>query len=353
MGIRFALLALVLAVGIVPRPAGAAQLPVRVVAVVDDVRDPVVRPAYEVEYAVEVINPTTEALTGVTVTAATPAGTFFGEASTSVGEIAAPPQGQKGPMVVAVGTLAPGAAARIRFELGLDPDVPARLSFAATVATDSTAPAALAETTFFADRGNPVLRWEGIVPFGPDATHVPRELRVERAEDDPVVPVLFPLDGGLADVEYRVYRSDAADVDVVEGNLVATLPGTQHNTGPLPGPGFYTVTAVRGGVESAPAPTVSYGMSEPFVERITVKSGVLKATGSNFDAGVEVTVDGLTFTKAASVKRESTQVRQSGRLSNGQSLTRYLREHVTVLVAFRNENGGVTAVRYGRLIPPV
>ena len=114
--------------------------------------------------------------------------------------------------------------------------------------------------------------------------------------------------------------------------------------------GADAVTAVFDGVETPPAYVVSVGQGEPVVEKVTVKDGVLKARGSNFDPTVEVTVDGLRFVQPATVKREGTRVSQSGRLENGQSLAKFLKQHRnTALVAFRNANGAATATIYGPL----
>jgi hypothetical protein len=342
-------LALAAAVGIAPRPA-AAQLPIRLIAVADDVVDPVIRPAFEVEYAVEVLNPSTSPIDDVTITAETPAGTYFGEATASVGTIAAPPQGQPGTMVVTVGTLQPGGAARVRFELGLEEGSGSQFFFSATVTSGDTEPRVLDETTFLVERGDPILRWSGIFPFGPDPTNTPKALRVERPVEPTFRQTLFPLMGGLDGTEYRIYRSATPEVEIVEANLVATLPGTQLNSGKLAEPGFYVVTAVFGGVESAPSNPVSLGMGEPTIESVRIKGSVIKALGSGFDAGVEVTVDGLTFTAPAKVKRGGTRVTQAGRLSNGQSLAKYLKVRPQVLVAFRNENGSIANWLYSTIL---
>ena len=339
-GFVFAL-ALAAAVGVSPHPAGA-QLPLRIVSAADDVVDPVVRPAYEVEYVVEVANPSTTPLEGVTITAETPDGTYFGEANATIGTITAPPQGEAGTMVVAVGTLQPGATARVRFELGLEGGSGSQLFFSAVVANAETAPQVHEETTFVVDRGDPILRWDGIFPFGPDATTSPKSLRVDRPVEPFFGHQLFPIAVAISGTEYRIYRSATPEVETVEANLVATLPGTQLNSGKLAEPGFYVLTAVRNGVESDASNPVSFGMGEPTVEAVTIKAGVIKAQGSNFDAGLEVTVDGLTFTAPARVKKGGTRVTQAGRLSNGQSLTKYLKLRPQALVAFRNENGSIT-----------
>jgi uncharacterized repeat protein (TIGR01451 family) len=338
-------LALAAAVGIAPQPV-AAQLPARLVTVVDDVVDPVVRPAYEVEYAVQVVNPSTAPISGIAITAETPEGTYFGEASTTAGTIEAPPQGQRGRMVVAVGTLEPGASARVRFELGLEAGAGSQLFFSATVTNSASAPEEIAETTFLVDRGDPILRWGGIFPFGPNPTVAPTMLRVERPVEPMFRHVLFPLSGALAGAEYRIYRSATPEVVLIEANLVATLPSTQLNTGTLTEPGFYVVTAVRDGVESEPSNVVSFGMGEPAVERVTIKGGVLKAQGSGFDETVEVTVDGLTFSQPARVKRGATRVTQTGRLSNGETVSKYLKVRPSALVCFRNANGSVACWLY-------
>lgn len=340
----FALAVLLVGVSGGSRPADAQVLRGLIVAV-DDVVDPVLMPASEVEYAVEVLNPTAAPISNVVITADTPAGTYFGEASTTVGTISAPPQGSPGKMAVEVGTLAPGASARVRFELGLEASAGTRLDFSATVTSGEGETFDLSEPTFVENRGAAILEWEAATPV----VRAPRMVRVERPQEPFFRQNLFPLDSAAPGTEYRVYRSDIPDVEPTEANLVATLPGTQLNTGALTEPGFYVVTSVLGGVESAPSNVTSFGVGEPVVEKLTIKNGVIKAQGSNFDATVEVTVDGLRFAQPAVVKREGTRVSQSGKLENGLSLKRYLKQHFTSLVEFRNTNGAVTSVRYENL----
>ncbi len=330
------------------RPADAQVLRGLIVAV-DDVVDPVLMPASEVEYAVEVLNPTAAPIANVLITADTPAGTYFGEASTTVGTISAPAQGSPGKMAVEVGTLAPGASARVRFELGLTASAGTRLDFSATVTSGEGETFDLSEPTFVENRGAAVLVWEARTRDA-SGSSLPRMLRVERPESPfNIRQNLFPLDPVPPGVEYRVYRSVVADVEPTEANLFATLPGTQMSTAALAEPGFYVVTAVVDGVESAPSNVTSFGVGEPVVEKLTIKNGVIKAQGSNFDATVEVTVDGLRFAQPAVVKREGTRVAQSGKLENGLSLKKYLKQHFTSLVEFRNANGAVTSVRYENL----
>jgi hypothetical protein len=329
------------------QPARAAQAPPGVIVAVDDVLDPVLIPASEVEYLVEVTNLSQEPVTGLTVIAETPAGTFFGEASTNLGSIEAPPQGETGRITVSVETLDPGAAVEILFELGLDAPAGSQLLFSAVVASGSGTTVEVVEPTFVIDRGEPVLRWEPPV-VGPSTERGgPRMLRVERPVEPLARPGFFPLGPLVPGLEYRLYRSDDPNVEIAPGNLVAAFPPTQLNTGAIATPGFYAVTAVYNGVESEPSNSVSFGKGEPLVEAVTVKNGALKAKGGNFDRAVEVTVDGMSFDEPPLVRRDGTRVSQAGRLSNGRTLKRYLRQQFgTVLVCFRNANGAVACVRY-------
>ena len=99
MPFKASLLAACLALAASLAPA-SAQVRSNLLVAVDDVVDPVILPAYEVEYAVQVSNLSATPMTGVTVTADTPEGTYFGEASTNVGALEAPAQGRPGKMVV-------------------------------------------------------------------------------------------------------------------------------------------------------------------------------------------------------------------------------------------------------------
>jgi hypothetical protein len=328
----------------------AAQASSGLIVAVDDVRDPVLVPAFEVEYLVEVTNLSQEPVTGLTISAETPAGTYFGEASTNLGSIEAPEQGETGRITVSVKTLSPGAAVEVLFELGLEAPAGSQLLFSALVTSGSGTTVEVAEPTFVINRGEPVLRWEPPL-VGPSTERGgPRMLRVERPVEPLVRPIFFPLESFIPGLEYRVYRSDDQSVEIVPENFVAAFLSTQLNTAAIIAPGFYVVTAVYNGVESEPSNSVSFGKGEPVVETVTVKKGVLKARGATFDQAVEVTVDGLSFDEPALVKRDGTRVSQSGRLANGQTLNRHLKQQFgTVLVCFRNANGAVACVRYSHV----
>jgi hypothetical protein len=333
--------------GFVSAPAEVrAQGPRGVIAGVDDVVDPIILPAFEVEYVVEINNFSSEPMDGIVIRAETPAGTYFGEANATLGAIEAPAQGARGPMVLRVPTLGPGGAVSIRYELGLTAPAGSRIDFTAEVAAESGQQFELVETTFVINSGEPVLKWEPEAK-GPAAS-APQILRVERPTERFIRPnvIVEPFIEGL---EYRIYRSADATANPETAELVATLPGSQRNTGALTGPGFYFVTAVLNGVESDASNVVSLGLGEPVVDQVKIKTGVLKAKGSNFDQSVVVTVDGLTFKKPAAVNAIGTKVTQTGKLSNGQSLNRYVGNKSDVAVCFRNANGSVSCFRYTTL----
>jgi len=334
-------------------PAGSrAQAPVGLIAAVDDVVDPIVLPASEVEYVVEVVNFSSSSVDDVVVRAETPAETFFGEASTTVGTIEAPAQGQPGTMTVRAGTLASGARVDIRFELGLEAAAGDRLDFTAIVTSANGAVATLHEPTFVIAAGSPVLRWSPLsLRSGvPNASTPLGTLRVEH----PAAPIFhqndFPIAPVPPNVEYRVYRSAVPTVTPGDAQLVLTVPATQNSSGALVEPGFYAVTVVVDGVEGPPSNVVSSGMGEPTIERVTIADNTLKARGAGFDDGVVVRVDGLRFVRPASVRRAGTRVVQTGKLENGVSVTKYLREHPGVLVCFENANGSIACAPFG-LIP--
>jgi hypothetical protein len=340
--------AILAAAGLAPAPV-AAQTPRGVFVGVDDVVDPIVLPASEVEYVVEVVNFAQTPVSEIAIDTETPEGTVFGEASTSAGTIEAPARGERGAMRVLVGTLVPGASAQVRFELGLEAGAGPRLDFAASVTSDAGDPISVEETTFVVDAGDPVLRWApaSLRSTPGDTDPTPRMVRVERPVAPLFLPDPFPIFPTPAGLEYRVYRAATPEGTLLEENLVETLPGTQQNTGRLDVPGFYAVRAVLGGVRSAASMAVSIGLGEPTIATLSVKKGALKADGENFDRSVVVTVDGVGFARPASVTRGGTRVTQSGKLENGRSLKRYLAEHPAVLFCFRNANGSVSCAPYG------
>jgi hypothetical protein len=350
---RFLVFATVLAlVGTAAREqvlVASAQAPLGLSAQVDDPVDPIVLPATEAEFVVEVVNFSAAPVAEVTVSADTPTGTTFDEASTTLGTIESPPQGEAGTMIVNIGTLEPGARAQIRFELGLEAGAGSRLDFEAAVTSAVGAIATLHEPTFVVEPGSAVLRWSPLsLRSGPPSASTPPDtLRVER----PTAPLFhqndFPIDPVLPGVEYRVYRSDGPSVSPSPDALVLSLPGTQQNTGALPGPGFYGVAIVVDGVESGISNVVSWQKGEPTVDRVTIKKNVLTARGAGFDATTTVTIDGLSFARSATVTRGGTKLVQTGRLSNGQSLKRYLNQHFVAFVCFTNANGSASCLPYG------
>jgi hypothetical protein len=82
--------------------------------------------------------------------------------------------------------------------------------------------------------------------------------------------------------------------------------------------------------------------------KVMVGPTKITAKGTGFSDTVTVFLDGIPFTTAAVVKAGNTNVVQKSGLLTGQGVGDYLATHSSVLVGFRNSNGGVATYRYTR-----
>jgi hypothetical protein len=75
---------------------------------------------------------------------------------------------------------------------------------------------------------------------------------------------------------------------------------------------------------------------------LSIKAGgKIKATGTGFTDDVQVFIGAVGFSRPASVRNENTLVVQKGALADGSNLGDVLTPGKTVIMSFRNRNGGI------------
>jgi len=107
---------------------------------------------------------------------------------------------------------------------------------------------------------------------------------------------------------------------------------------------YYVATACYANGESTSSNEVSAGAGEPVIETFAFTDKKLTVTGSGFTGTVEVTIDGLVFSKSASVKKQKTKVIQKGTLSNGQTIGEYVTPGRSVFLCYKNDTGATTCL---------
>jgi hypothetical protein len=284
------------------------------------------------------------------VTAQTPEGTVFAAVSTSQGSTSAPPVGQTGLVFCTIGALEEGASATVNIIVNVLASPGATLQLSGHTSADSADPNTennFAEvTTPVVDNGTAMLAWEPPVPPSDlQPLPPPQRFEVTRSAPGRVAGILEPhatLQG------YSVYRSNTPGVAPSPGTFFTSVPAGQTSaTAPVaPGGSFFTVTAMYDTGESGPSNEGSADIAAATLTKVKVKSTKIQATGSGFSETVSVFVDGIPFVSAAAVKNQGAKVIQKGNLLTGQSIGAYLAANPSVLISFRNSNGGVATWRH-------
>ncbi len=307
-------------------------------------------------YVLTALNPVTtgrsprDTATGVAISAQTPEGAVFASATSSQGTITAPPVGQSGLVFCVVGSLEEGATATLNINVTVVASPGATLSLSGHTSSDANDPNtennfAVVQTPV-AESGRATLEWEP--PALPTAA-VPRPppQRLEITQNASLI-TFGVLDPRITLQGYNVYRSNTPGVTPSAGTFFTSVPATQTSaTAPVaPGGSFFTVTAMYDTGESGPSNEGSADVAAATVTKVKVKSTKIQATGSGFSETVSVFVDGIPFVSPATVKKQGAKVIQKGNLLTGQSIGAYLAANPSVLISFRNSNGGVTTWRH-------
>lgn len=303
-------------------------------------------------YTVTVSNPATasprDAAANVVLTSGTPEGTVFAAATASQGDVSAPPVGGTGVIACPVGALEAGSSATATFVVNVLAAAGSTLTFHVAVTSQATDPnpgndAATVITPVVASN-TVMLAWEA--PAAPsDAVPKPPPQHFVVSEQAPAAAPAVPR---VTLLGYNVYRSNTPGVAPAPGNLFAQLPPSQTGTSApvAPGGSFFAVTAMYDTGESGPSNEGSADVPASTITKVKVKSTKITATGSGFTDEVQVLVDGIPFVSPAVLKKNGTRVQQKGNLLTGQSIGAYLAANPSVLLSFRNSNGGITTWRH-------
>jgi uncharacterized repeat protein (TIGR01451 family) len=301
-------------------------------------------------FAVSVSNlSATDTASGVALTVPLPIGTRLASVSDVDGVCAAPAPGTRGDVVCVFAEIAPGESLTVEIEVAVDARAGTVLVVEASAAAASTDPDPsnnAASIQFSVLANDPTtLDWDEPDPASTARFPPPRNLIVTTA------PGTRPRPARVRRAEllgYNVYASAQPNVVPSAGSLITSVPPTTTSaTVPAaPSGTFFVVTAVYDGGESGASNEASADVPAATVTAVVVKPTKIVATGTSFTATVEVFVDGIPFVRPAKVKSGLTRVVQKGALLTGQTVGAYLAAHPSVLLTFRNSNGGVAAFPY-------
>jgi hypothetical protein len=269
-----------------------------------------------------------------------PEGATFVSATTTQGTVDGPEPGETGLVTAALGIVPADAVITVTIVVTAVAPGGETLTFTATPTLGTPGEV----TTFVVADDDPFFTWNppAVTPEMPIAP--PQNARIETPGDERSKVIEGPPPTLIG---YKVYRATTPNVQPSPSNIFGTFPPNQTNTGSLSATqgSYFVVTACySNGAESAPSNEVSSGAGEPVLTSITIQKSKLTAVGSGFVAPVQVTVDGLTFSAAAAVKKNDTKVVQKGKLSNGQNISKYLANRPVALLCFRNNTGATTCI---------
>jgi hypothetical protein len=181
----------------------------------------------------------------------------------------------------------------------------------------------------------------------------PRDLSATLASrlgaPDPVAALLGRVGSGPRGnpvTGYKVYRSNAPNVQPTPANFFTSVPPTTTaaGAGVFAGGTFFVVTATYPTGESGPSNEVETGVP-PTITSLKATGSKVTAKGSGFTSDVLVTVDGIPFQSPAVVKSGNRKVVQRGVLITGETLGDYARSRGMVSILVRNSTGGIAGSR--------
>lgn len=294
-----------------------------------------------------------DAAEGVLLETRTPDGALFASISLSQGTAETPPPLAEGPVTVRLGSLAEGSSATVALTIVVAARPGDSLSLSASVASQSADPnpgdnGAEVVTAVVAS-GTAALAWEEPEPPTPALPLPPPRRLVVTSPAGAAVGGPGTVDARrLALTGYNVYRSNRPGTTATPGNLFTSVPPNQTTAAAPAAPGgtFYVITAVYDEGESGPSNEGSADVPAATIASVKIKPKKIVATGTGFTDEVIVLVDGIPFVAPAKVKKNNSTVVQKGVLLTGQTIAQYLSAHPSVLVGFRNSNGGIATVRH-------
>jgi uncharacterized repeat protein (TIGR01451 family) len=313
-------------------------------------------------YTISVHNAGPNSATGVTLSTATPGGSSFGSA-TGTGSSSTPAIGFSGPITFSVGSIPADSSASFSVVISILGAPGSSLLENASASSLTADPVPGNNTAMLATPilggGIVELSWDQAPSTAADPTPAPTNVRFGPAASAAASELsreggLAPADGACSLMGYNVYKSASTPVETIPVNLWLALPPTMSTPFPVaPGGEFVAVTNLWNcGGNIIESPTTGSGGSNqtgipspPTVMSVRV-GGKLRATGIGFSDAVEVLLGGVSFVKPSSLRNDNTLLIQKGTLVDGKSLSDVLLPGKTVLISFRNSDGGIGVFNY-------
>jgi len=337
-------------------PADKADLSVVVMASPNPVAS-----GTRLSYTIVVTNAGPNQATGVTVVTATPTGTTF-DSFDGPGSATPPSAGGTGPVSLFIPSIPATQSDTFTLNVDVVGASGSSLLESATVSSLTADPvpgnnSAMAMTQILGG-GVVELAWDQTPSTAADPTPPPTNVRVETApsattNESPSRRGESPASDACLLTGYNVYLSTSTPVQTVPANLWLSLPPTNTTPAPVaPGGTFYAVTSlwncggtiIESGLTGTSGSNQTNVPAPPNITGVRV-GGKMRAIGGGFTDTVEVFVDGVAFARPA-VVNNNTVVVQKGPLVDGRSLSDLLSGGKTVLISFRNSNGGIGSFSY-------
>jgi uncharacterized repeat protein (TIGR01451 family) len=311
-------------------------------------------------YSITIHNAGPDPATEVTLATATPAGATFAQLA-GPGSATTPSIGQAGSITSVVDSIPAGGSANFMLAVNVIGAPGSSLLANASVSSLTTDPVpgnnSAAAMTEILGGGVVELSWDQAPSTAADPTPPPTNLKAAPAASasstESVQRGVTPASDTCALSGYNVYLSTSTPVQTIPANLWLALPPTTSTPAPVaPGGTFYVVTTLWncGGniVESGLSGSGSNQTgvpAPPSVSSVRV-GGKLRAMGTGFSDTVDVFIDGVAFSKPAGVRNGNTMIVQKGPLVDGHALSDVLTPGKTILISFRNNDGGIGAFSY-------
>jgi uncharacterized repeat protein (TIGR01451 family) len=285
-----------------------------------------------------------------------PDGGRFRGASTDMGLTQTPPIGATGPIAWRPGFLASGAVATLHvavlaFENAGTPFNAGAMVIggAADPNFDNNVAQSMARVR---SAGTALVQWDPPDSDGSDDRPAPRNLLVlptNVAMSGKSAAAGKTLDANSEVLTYNIYVASTPNVEATDENFYTSVSGNETTTTAptAPGGSFFTVTATYTDGDSDSADAAGTGDDAgATITKVKLKNGKLTLKGSGFTDEVEVLLDGIPYSDAATVKKQNTKAIQGGMLVTGQSSEEYVATGTSFVIIVRNSDGGVTLVEY-------
>ncbi len=297
-------------------------------------------------------NDTSSTAMGVVVRAETPGGTTF-STTEAAGIVTAPAARSRGTVLVEIPSIGPGATELVHVTVDVTASAGVSVEMTASVASAAADPDAsdnsdaaslqVVESSVFR------LNWDAPEFEGGDDLNPPQHLVATDEANSVEKYVTGPQASTRGDfLGYNVYRSARPNVQPSSGTFFTSVPASAvtGNWPASPSGTFFVVTARYGNGESRPSNEASLDVPSAKLSSVKVTASKIVANGTGFSPTVDVFIDGIPFVMEAQRKRGGARFVQKGTLATGMTIGNYLAGRPVSLIMFRNENGGISAIRY-------